>query len=114
MSAIEYNAISLGLVGIMFFLVELGSKINFETTGKGVIDINTLAKTFFVFMSIGAGWGLVSFLVSLVNNEPTGIAFVANSLIWFWVLITGAMAIFFVIYYVAVVPRVFEERNGKE
>lgn len=114
MAAIEYNAISLGLVGIMFFLLEIGSKINFQTTGKGVIDINSLAKTFFVFMSIGAGWALVTFLVSLANNETTGIALVANGLIWFWVLITGAMAIFFAVYFVAIAPKIARGSNGEE
>lgn len=112
MVAVEYNAIAIGIAAIMFFLMEFGTRINFQTTGKGVIDVNTIAKTFYIFMSLVAGWGLVTFLVGIGNNNPSAIATVTNNMIRFWVLISGMTAIFFVVYLVAVVPKVAKGDGG--
>jgi len=104
--SLQYNAIAIGIVGLMFFLLEFGSRLNFQTVGKGVIDINDLAKTFFVLMSVGMGWALIAFLVALGNGNIAGVATVTNNLIKFWVAVSGVLILLLGVYYITVIPKV--------
>ena len=45
--AVEQVAIVVGILGLMIFLLEFASRINLETSGRGIIDLNTIAKTVF-------------------------------------------------------------------
>ena len=109
--AVEYNAIALGLVGLMFFLLEFGSRINFQTSGRGLVDINDIAKSVFTILSFVVGIGVTLFMYGVSTANTGVIDGVLLVSINFWIFLTCFMLLLFIFYYIVVVPKLFEKGN---
>jgi hypothetical protein len=105
--AVEYNAIALGLVGMMFFLLEFGTRFNFQTSGKGLIDINDITKSVFVILSFVVGIGLTLFMYGVSTGNAPVIDSVLLVSINFWIFMTCFMLLLFLFYYLIYIPKLF-------
>jgi len=105
--AVEYNAIALGLVGLMFFLLEFGSRVNFQTSGQGIININDIAKSVFTILSFVVGIGLTLFMYGVSTSNTGVIDGILLVSVNFWVFLTCFMLLLFLFYYIFVIPRLF-------
>jgi hypothetical protein len=101
-------AIAIGLVGMMFFLLDFGSRLNLQTSGKGIIDINDIAKTTFTILSFVVGIGLALFMYGSATKNIGVIENVTLVGINFWIFLTCFLLLFFLIYYLVVIPRLFQ------
>jgi hypothetical protein len=105
--AVEYNAIALGMVGMMFFLLEFGTRVNFQTSGRGLIDINDIAKSVFVILSFVVGIGLTLFMYAVSTGNTPVIDGVLLVSVNFWIFMTCFMLLLFVFYYLVYIPKLF-------
>jgi len=105
--AVEYNAIALGLVGLMFFLLEFGSRLNLQTSGRGIIDINDIAKTVFTVLSFVIGIGLTWFMYGVSTGNAPVIDGILLVMAQYWVFLTCFLILLFVFYYIIVIPKLF-------
>jgi hypothetical protein len=109
--AVEYNAIALGLVGLMFFLLEFASRVNFQTSGQGIVNINDIAKSVFTLLSFVVGIGLTLFMYAVSTSNAAVIDSVLLVSINFWIFMTCFMLLLFLFYYLFVIPRLFTKVN---
>lgn len=112
--AVEYNAIALGLVGMMFFLLEFGSRLNLQTSGRGWIDINDIAKTFFIVLSFVTGIGLALFMYAVGTSNAAAIEDILLVAVNYWVFLTCALLLFIFFYYIVVIPKLFTKAKDEE
>ncbi len=110
--AVEYNAIALGLAALMFFLLEFSRSLNFQTSGKGFIDINDIAKTILVFSSFSLGIGLVLFMYGVATGNGAVIESVLLVALRFWVVLTTLITLLFIIYYFVIMPKLLEQNRN--
>jgi sterol desaturase/sphingolipid hydroxylase (fatty acid hydroxylase superfamily) len=96
---VEYSAIALGLVGMMFFMLEFGTRINFQTSGRGIIDINDIAKSVFVILSFVIGIALTLFMYSVATGNTAAIEDVLLVSVNFWIFMTAFLLLLFIFYY---------------
>ena len=107
--AIEYNAIALGIVGLMFYMLELASRINLQASGEGMVNLNDLAKTILTICSMSLGIGLVLFMYGVATANAPTIETVLLVLLRFWVVMTSVVLLFLSVYYFVWLPRIAEK-----
>lgn len=112
--AVEYNAIALGIAALMFYLLELASRLNFQTSGKSFIDINDLAKTILMFCSISLGIGLALFMYGVSTGNSATIDAVLLVVLRFWIVMTSVVLLFTIIYYMIILPKLVTKVQGDD
>jgi hypothetical protein len=112
--AVEQVAIVVGILGLMIFLLEFASRINLETSGRGIIDLNTIAKTVFVFMSFVVGIGLTIVLYAMAAETLTWLPDILLILMQFWIFMTCFLLLFFLFYYLVYIPKLFYKMKKDE
>lgn len=105
----EYTAVALGLVGSMFFLLEFGTRLNLQTSGRGIIDINDIAKSTFMILSFVVGIALALFMYSVSSGNSAAIDSILVAMISFWVFVTCFLLLFLIIYYWVVIPKLLDK-----
>lgn len=108
--AVEYSAVALGIAALMFYLLEFGSRINFQTSGRGWIDLNDLAKTVLIMCSLAVGIGLVLFMYGVVTTNTGVIESVLLVLLRFWITMVSVVLLFIGLYYFVLLPRIAEKQ----
>ena len=112
--AVEQIAIVVGLLGLMIFLLEFASRLNLETSGKGLIDINTIAKSVMVFMSFVLGIGLTIVLYAMASNTLTWLPEIILIVMQFWIFMTCFLLLFFLFYFLVYMPKLFYKMKKDE
>jgi hypothetical protein len=114
---LEYNAIAIILIGGMFFLMEMGSRI--EVKKPAILsgtDFGNWIKLFFIGGAFLLGIVAFGMLVSLTDEAGASaeIKAVANAGFWGWMAFVIVAIGMLIIYYLVMLPRYFSAAAGLE
>lgn len=112
--AVEQIGIVVGVLGLMIFLLEFASRLNLETSGQGLIDLNTIAKSVMVFMSFVLGIGLTVILYAMAAETISWLPDILLIVMNFWIFMTCFLLLFFLFYFLVYLPKLFYKMKKGE
>ena len=110
---VEYAAIVLGALGLMFFLFETGLRLSTPTFIENeVMDLMDFIKMFFFFAAFAMGFMVVGLMNVIAGENSASVAFTrfVGLFIWLWGVIFVLSIFGMLIYFIWWIPKKAQEK----